>query len=431
MLVVSGGVGANRTLRARLSAAVGARGGARVLSAHRVLHRQRGDDRGRGAGAPARPASTTTLAIQARAQWPLESLPAVAPADLNHGPPRHDQHPPSGDRIFLRGLTVRVHHRLHRLGAARQADRGARPRAAGRLPRARRCSDEVADTLDYKRVAKRVLAFVEASEFKLVETLAHRLALTHPRGVRARLGARHRSTSPARSAARATSASPSSARAPTCRAGGVGAERARGLRRRRQQHRAAQNLARAVAELARAFPDVRFSPWYQNPAVGFERRGLHQSRGRLQHRSCRWRRCSSRLHAIETLCGRPRDAPRWAPRSMDLDVLLYGDLVCDEPRLKLPRPDLLQARLHARAARRARAGAHASDRGRTHRASCGGASTRPRTRCSAVSRLQRCAVSPADAAAAVHREDLAGDVGRLAGEEQHGARRRPRRCPGA
>jgi dihydroneopterin aldolase len=37
--------------------------------------------------------------------------------------------------------------------------------------------DEVADTLDYKKVAKRAIAFVEASEFKLVETLAHRLAM--------------------------------------------------------------------------------------------------------------------------------------------------------------------------------------------------------------------------------------------------------------
>jgi dihydroneopterin aldolase len=37
--------------------------------------------------------------------------------------------------------------------------------------------DEVEDTLDYKKVAKRVIAFVEASQFKLVETLAHRLAL--------------------------------------------------------------------------------------------------------------------------------------------------------------------------------------------------------------------------------------------------------------
>jgi dihydroneopterin aldolase len=37
--------------------------------------------------------------------------------------------------------------------------------------------DEVEDTLDYKKVAKRVIAFVEAAEFKLVETLAQRLAL--------------------------------------------------------------------------------------------------------------------------------------------------------------------------------------------------------------------------------------------------------------
>jgi 7,8-dihydroneopterin aldolase/epimerase/oxygenase len=38
-------------------------------------------------------------------------------------------------------------------------------------------SDDVVATLDYKKVAKRVIAFVEASEFRLVETLAHRLAL--------------------------------------------------------------------------------------------------------------------------------------------------------------------------------------------------------------------------------------------------------------
>jgi len=37
--------------------------------------------------------------------------------------------------------------------------------------------DEVERTLDYKKVAKRVSAFAAASEFKLVETLAQRLAL--------------------------------------------------------------------------------------------------------------------------------------------------------------------------------------------------------------------------------------------------------------
>ena len=37
-------------------------------------------------------------------------------------------------------------------------------------------SDRIEDTLDYKAVAKRIRAFVEASEFQLVETLAERVA---------------------------------------------------------------------------------------------------------------------------------------------------------------------------------------------------------------------------------------------------------------
>lgn len=102
-----------------------------------------------------------------------------------------------------------------------------------------------------------------------------------------------------------------------------------------------RNVTLAANELRREFPDVRFSPWYRNRAVGFEGADFINfvagfmttlSIGDVQ----------VRLHAIEALCGRPRDAPRWAPRTMDLDILLYGDLVCDEPRLKLPRPDLLK-----------------------------------------------------------------------------------------
>jgi len=37
-------------------------------------------------------------------------------------------------------------------------------------------SDHIDDTLDYKSVAKRVIQFVEASEFQLVETLAEKVA---------------------------------------------------------------------------------------------------------------------------------------------------------------------------------------------------------------------------------------------------------------
>ncbi|MCU0936814.1 MAG: dihydroneopterin aldolase [Gammaproteobacteria bacterium] len=37
-------------------------------------------------------------------------------------------------------------------------------------------TDHIADALNYKAVAKRVIAFVEASQFQLVETLAERVA---------------------------------------------------------------------------------------------------------------------------------------------------------------------------------------------------------------------------------------------------------------
>jgi dihydroneopterin aldolase len=39
-------------------------------------------------------------------------------------------------------------------------------------------SDDVSDTTDYKRIAKRIIQFTSESRFKLVETLAHRLATT-------------------------------------------------------------------------------------------------------------------------------------------------------------------------------------------------------------------------------------------------------------
>jgi len=102
-----------------------------------------------------------------------------------------------------------------------------------------------------------------------------------------------------------------------------------------------RHLALAVAELAREFPGVRFSPWYRNRAVGFAGEDFINLVAGFDT-ALAVRDVLARLHAIETLCGRPREAPRWAPRSMDLDVLLYGDLICDEPGLKLPRPDLLR-----------------------------------------------------------------------------------------
>lgn len=82
----------------------------------------------------------------------------------------------SGDVIFLRGLAVECvigfidWERRVKQTVLIDLELPADCRHAAR-------HDEVEQTLDYKKVAKRVIAFVEASECKLVETLANRLAL--------------------------------------------------------------------------------------------------------------------------------------------------------------------------------------------------------------------------------------------------------------
>jgi 2-amino-4-hydroxy-6-hydroxymethyldihydropteridine diphosphokinase len=50
-----------------------------------------------------------------------------------------------------------------------------------------------------------------------------------------------------------------------------------------------------------------------------------------------------RLLAIERELGRVRGEERFGPRTIDLDLLLYGDLTISEPGLELPHP-----RLHRR-----------------------------------------------------------------------------------
>ncbi len=102
-----------------------------------------------------------------------------------------------------------------------------------------------------------------------------------------------------------------------------------------------RNLALAAAELDRAFGPIEVSPWYRNKAVGFEGADFinfvvgFETEEPLP-------RVIERLREIEARCGRPRHAPKWASRAMDLDILLYGDRVCAAPGPVLPRPDLLK-----------------------------------------------------------------------------------------
>ncbi len=99
------------------------------------------------------------------------------------------------------------------------------------------------------------------------------------------------------------------------------------------------NLARALAMLREAFPGLRVSRAFSNKAAGFEGddfinlvvafatdRPLPEVIGQLK--------------AIERALGRPPGAPKWGPRELDLDLLLYGDLAGWFEGATLPHKDL-------------------------------------------------------------------------------------------
>jgi 2-amino-4-hydroxy-6-hydroxymethyldihydropteridine diphosphokinase len=48
------------------------------------------------------------------------------------------------------------------------------------------------------------------------------------------------------------------------------------------------------------------------------------------------------LHPIENSLGRKRTGDRYAPRTIDLDLIVYGDLAMDEEGIKLPDPEILE-----------------------------------------------------------------------------------------
>ncbi|RMG30648.1 MAG: 2-amino-4-hydroxy-6-hydroxymethyldihydropteridine diphosphokinase [Gammaproteobacteria bacterium] len=101
------------------------------------------------------------------------------------------------------------------------------------------------------------------------------------------------------------------------------------------------NVCRAARLLRETFGEVRFSPVYRNPAVGFEGEDFLNLAAAFDS-ALPVESLLARLRAIEDRCGRRRGRARFAPRTLDLDLLLYGDAVLARDGLVLPRPEILE-----------------------------------------------------------------------------------------
>ena len=102
-----------------------------------------------------------------------------------------------------------------------------------------------------------------------------------------------------------------------------------------------QRLTLAARELRRQFPGVRFSACYRNPAFGFAGADFYNAVATFDT-TASVAELLSVVHGIEAQCGRRREDAKWAPRAMDIDLLLYGECVAETAAFRLPRPDLLR-----------------------------------------------------------------------------------------
>lgn len=100
-----------------------------------------------------------------------------------------------------------------------------------------------------------------------------------------------------------------------------------------------KNLRRAVARLCSEFGELDLSPVYRNAAVGFDGpdffnlvAGFDSERTPAE--------LATLFESIHADAGRRRDGPGNQSRTLDIDLLLYGDVVTDDP--PLPRPDVLE-----------------------------------------------------------------------------------------
>ena len=99
------------------------------------------------------------------------------------------------------------------------------------------------------------------------------------------------------------------------------------------------SLARALATLGAEFPGLQASRAYSNAAVGFDGDAFINLVVRF-HSALPLAALLERLKAVEREGGREPGGPKWGPRTLDLDLLLYGSESGRFPGATLPHPDI-------------------------------------------------------------------------------------------
>ncbi len=101
------------------------------------------------------------------------------------------------------------------------------------------------------------------------------------------------------------------------------------------------NLRLSVRELRRRYGELQLSDIYQSTAMGFDGPDFLNLVAILSSDEPPGA-IHEQIEIIHAMAGRHRGEDQLLSRPLDIDLLMYDDLVVDQPPLRLPRSDILK-----------------------------------------------------------------------------------------
>ncbi len=102
-----------------------------------------------------------------------------------------------------------------------------------------------------------------------------------------------------------------------------------------------KNIPSALKELEDLFGELEVSNVYETAAVGFEGPPFYNL-AIIFYSEKPVREIAKILREIEIRHGRTQKSEKFSGRTLDLDILLYGDLILRDDKLQIPRDDILR-----------------------------------------------------------------------------------------
>lgn len=101
------------------------------------------------------------------------------------------------------------------------------------------------------------------------------------------------------------------------------------------------SIRQGVIDMQQVFGELELSSVYQSEAVGFDGDDFYNLVAAFDTAKDVLT-VSRELHEIEDKNGRDRSGPRFSSRTLDLDLLVFDDLITNENGLEIPRGEILE-----------------------------------------------------------------------------------------